>query len=365
MEYQEDNILLNNTGFKEPKRVLFGKKKDYLSGDGNLCGEDIKLDGQWVDDIDDLELEVQNQYFETMHCWIWNTIKAVCLLAWVKYKEKWNKSERYNGVLGGATPNGGSPHEGCESVRNYGLIPQEELPWTPNLNTFWEFSSPRPMAQKYINIGKEWLRKYSFKHDWVVWPTFIGEMKYKMGFSINQIIDENIDNMKQALKKSPLGAAVLAWQTRDGMAYRTYTQGDNHWTLIVGYVDGQYWIIYDSYLNCWRKAEWRYPWRWVKRYELNKTNADELDAEYIKTAYYAKNIKGDNSSAIYFIYDNKKHPYPSMDEYNRICSQYFADDSYITVAQSALDLIEEGTPMILENIKNAEPFNTITESLKK
>jgi hypothetical protein len=363
MEYREDNLILENTGFKEPKRVIFGKKKDYLKGDGHLGGEELRPDGQWSDDIDDLELEVQNKYFETMHCWIWNTIRAICLLAWIKFGEKWDKSERYNGVLGGATPNGGSPHEGCESIRKFGLIPQEELPWTPDLNTFWEFSSPRPMLQKYINIGKEWLRRFSFKHDWVVWPTFIGQLRYKLGFNTEQIIDENIENMKQALKKSPLGAAVLAWQTRNGLAYRSWNQADNHWTLIVGYVDGQYWIIHDSYLNCWRKAEWRYPWRWVKEFELDKTNADEQDAEYIKTHYYARNVKGDKVPTIYFVYSDKKHPYPNMDEYNKICDRWFSTREFITVRQEALDLLEEGEVMDYDRIQSIKPFYSIVDSV--
>jgi hypothetical protein len=363
MKFKTDNIILENTGFVEPKRVIFGKKRDYLVSDGNLGGEELRPDGQWADDIDDLELEPQNQYFETMHCWAWNTIKGITLLEYVKYGTKSNYSERYVGVNGGATPNGGNPHAGCEAIRTKGLIPQETLPWTPNLNTFWEFSSPRPMREEYLNIGKEWLRQYQFKHDWVVWPTFIGNMRYKLGFNVDQIIDANIANMIVALRRSPLGCDVLAWQTRNGMAYKTWEQGSNHWTLIVGYVYGQYWIIYDSYLNCWRKAEWRYPFKWVKEFELNKTNADEIDAEYIKKQYYGRNVKGDKTSAVYFIYSDKKHPYPNMVEYEKICDRWFGTRDFITVRQEALDLVPEGTVMDYDKIASIKPFYTITDSV--
>jgi len=353
MIFQTDNFILNNTGFKEPKRVIFGRKRDYLRGDGHILGGKLRPDGQWIDDISQLALEVQNKYCETMHCWIWNTIKAVCLLIWVKYQKKVDYSERFSGVMGGATVDGGSPHNGCETIRKDGLINQEELPWTSDLNSFWKFSAPRPMLQKYIDLGKKWLREYSFYHDWVVWPTIIGNLKRKFGYNVEQIIDKNIVDMVEALKDSPLGVGVLAWQTRNGLAYKNWNQGDNHWTLIVGYIYGQYWIVYDSYLDCWRKLEWRYPFKWVKRYTVDETGAAQRDADYIKKNYWGMNVKGSESPAIYYIFNGKKEVYKSMDDYEYITSTYKLNP-YIVVSQDALDLIEEGEPRDRNKIAGAD-----------
>lgn len=365
-KFIEQGEIISNDGFQEPKLVWFGKKKHWTKKNNQLGADEvIRPDGNWSDLVDDLELEVQNKYFETMHCWIWNTIKAIVLIIYAKWGDKEDYSERYNGVLGGATPNGGSPHEGCESIRKFGLIPQEELPWTPDLNSFWKFSSPRPMLQKYLDIGKEWLRQYTFKHDWVVYPTFMAKLKQSLGFKIDDIIDYNIREMKEALKKSPLGVSVLAWQMRNGKAWREYYQIDNHWTLVVGYVEGQYWIAYDSYRNCWVKLEWRYPFRWVKEYRVGLNDIIQRDAMYIIDKFATRNVKGEKESAVYYIFGGKKHPYKNLEHYYKICDRWFGTREFKVVAQDALDLIEEGDSMDYDRIASIKPFHTIEDSIKK
>lgn len=348
IQFNEVNAVLPNLGFVTPKIKRF-YKPDW-KGSKNLGGQVIMPDGQWIDAIDDLPLETQNQYFETMHCWIWNTISAVCDLIWVQFGEKKNYSERFSGVMGGATINGGSPQNGCETVRKDGLLPQEDLPWTSNLNTFWEYSAPRPMTQTLIQKALKWKRQYEFKHAWVVYPGIFGKAKVAGGGNMQEA-------MKEALTRSPLGVAVMAWLTdSNGLCYNN-TGSFNHWTKIVGYVDGQYWIVKDSYTNCWRKLRWNYPFMYVKEYELNKSSIAEEDAEYIINNFFGKNVKGDGSAGIYYIWNGFKLPYPDMTELNNIANKFWnGDTSYITVAQDAIDLIPEGKPMKLENILSVKPL---------
>ena len=78
--------------------------------------------------------------------------------------------------------------------------------------------------------GKRWLSKYNFKHEWV--------------FDQNQPLSEKINNMKIALKYSPLAIAVYAWFVDDRGIYIRMGQ-DTHWTSQIAYKDNM--KIFDSY----------------------------------------------------------------------------------------------------------------------
>jgi len=353
IQFHTHSVEMPNLGWQKPKIKRF-YKPDWKSGHKKLGANVIMPDGQWIDAIDAIPLEVQNQYCETMHCWIWNSISIVVDMIFVQFGVIKNYSERFSGVMGGATPNGGSPQSGCETIRKDGLLPQEYLPWTPDLNTFWKFSSPRPMLSALIQKALNWKRQYEFKHAWVVYPSLFGRSKVAGGGNMQE-------TMKQALTRSPLGVAVYAWLTdSNGLCY-TSPGNFNHWTKIVGYVDGQYWIVKDSYTNCWRKLRWDYYFLYVKEYEINKSAIAQEDAEYIKLNFNAKIVKGDEQPAIYWIYGGQKRVFPSGEELANIANAYWnGDKSFITVSQDALDLIEDGEPMRLEKIKNIVPFNDMT-----
>jgi hypothetical protein len=358
--YTKDGILPNQ-GFVKPKI----DRTQYVKGDGRLGVGELLMPGGhgWVDYIP--ELERQNEFFETMHCTVFNTLNPIESLAKIKYGEVWDKSERYNGVLGGLTPNGGSPHYVAESIRKFGVIEQASLPWTPDLNSFWKYSAPRPMSLNHINEGKQWLRQYSFGHDWVIASgNVVSQTARAVGEFFNFI--STPEALIDALQYSPLGIAVLAWRIGpDGLAYKNRYEVDNHWTVLVDFEWNKYWLVRDSYRNEWIKLRWDYPISFAKRYSLEKTNADETDAEYIKTNYYTKNVKGDKTSTVYFVYSDKKHPYPNMVEYEKICDRWFVNRDFITVSQSALDLIEEGPVMSYDRIASIKPFSTIVDSVKK
>lgn len=351
--YHTHKVELKNTGFTKPKIKHFGKKKHWKKGDGNLGGTVIRPDGQWVNDVQALPLETQNQYVETMDCWSWNTNVAVEIMLWAIFNERFVSSKRFSNVMGGGTPNGGSPQDGCETVRKDGLLAEEELLWTAEQNTWQKFSSPRPIPQKLITSAKKWLRKYNFAHDWVVYSGLFGKTKVAGGGNMQEA-------MWQALTQSILGCAVYAWPQADSNGMMTNPSYQfNHWSKIVGGIYKQYWIDYDSYLNCWRKLAWNYPFRYVKRYEITQADMARTDADYIANNMPGKNVKGDASNGIYFIWNGYKLPYPSMDELAKIADTYWkGDKSFITVAQDALDLIPEGNPMLFDNIKNTPPFFT-------
>jgi hypothetical protein len=357
MKFYTKDGLLPNQGFVKP--VI--DRTQYKKGDGRLGAGEILMPGGhgWVDFLP--QLERQNEFFETMHCGIFNTLNPIEAIAKKKWNEDWDKSERYTGVVGGCTPNGSSPHNIAESIRKFGIIKQESLPWTSNLNSFYEYSSPRPMQLKYINEGKEWLRKYSFGHDWVIASGgVVSQTARAVGMYFNLISTPNA--LIDALQYSPLGISVVAWRIgQDGLAYKNRYEVDNHWTVLADFDWGKYWLVRDSYRNEWIKLRWDYPISFAKRYSLEKTNADERDAEYIKTNYYARNVKGDKTSAVYFIYSDKKHLYTTPYDFDE-CGKRLGKE-ITTVSQSALDLVPDGENMDWDRIKNTPFFNSIVDSV--
>ena len=82
-------------------------------------------------------------------------------------------------------------------------------------------------------MGKLWIKEY--------------ELKYE-----NHI--DNKQRMMEALKYSPLWTAGFAWYQKDGL-YRSYGTA-NHAFLVVGYVEGEYWLAFDSYSPFLKKLDW-------------------------------------------------------------------------------------------------------------
>jgi hypothetical protein len=363
MEFYTKPGLLKNQGFIKPTVT----KEDFKRGDNKLGGELLMPGGHgWLPYLP--QLEAQNQFFETMHCGIFNTLNPIEAIAKIKWDLDWDKSERYSGVMGGVTPQGSSPHNVAESIRKFGVIDQTTLPWTSNLNSFYEYSAPRPanrMLDLYGEEGRRWLRSYTFGHEWVVsyGKSKLSTVAYQVGEMFNFV--STPEALKDALQYSPLGVAVLAWPSFDsqGRAIKNRYQTDNHWTVLYDYIENDCWLVYDSYNKCHVKLQWNYPISFAKRYSLDKATFAEEDANHIIDKMATKNVKGDLKAGIYFIYGGEKLLYPDSAEYYKICDKYFGGDrSFITVAQDALDLIPEGNPRLYDNIVNSQLFINIKDS---
>ncbi len=75
----------------------------------------------------------------------------------------------------------------------------------------------------------------------------------------------------EALKYSPLGVSVVAWRGRDGLFVKDKGEPDNHWTTVVAYKEGEYWLVADSYLvfdSPFKRLAWDYDFGSIKRYSL-------------------------------------------------------------------------------------------------
>ncbi len=261
-------------GFIRPKK----DKRNFNFGDGNIVSSILQANGQWDNSLPLFEAQIKGG-FDTMNCWNFSTQKCLKTLL-IKQGYENNDidySERYICVLGGGTPNGGSPAAAAEAIRTKGVIPEISLPWTTE-NTFDEYNRPRPMLQKYLDEGKKWLAKYMYQYDYV--KTSYGVWLWRFVKKVvtgNKLSATQQQMLMDALKYSPIGGAVYAWVfDSNGLAYKPTWASANHWVEIYGYVEGQYWKVYDNYNNCYVRLRWDYNFSFLMRYAVNLKNGDKL-----------------------------------------------------------------------------------------
>jgi len=245
--------------------------EDYVLGGYRLPVQIIQEDGQWDEFLPKTEIQHKNG-FDTYGCVPFGTLNCIETLYKKKYGEEPNYSERFIGVMAENKPLGNTPKKVAQTIHGVsGLIDDDLLDFHDLISSWEAFYSPKPMDDYYLDKGKEWLKNYDFKYEWV----------FKEG-------DEKRTKLIKALKFSPVGVSVYAWvQTGD---YYTKPKGsrDNHWTMLYGYEEGKYWKIFDSYDNTHKKLAWNFFFGYAMRYHLEKKPETQMIENYYKQGFYGK-----------------------------------------------------------------------------
>jgi hypothetical protein len=246
-------------------KVKIDPDHDFQFGDGKAearfgAAEVIRPDGQWDEFLPIKEIQ-RFDWGDTMHCTVYGTENCEQTLIKAKYNEFTEYTERYLGVLAGISQNGGSPHQVMEQRRKNGNLEYHELPFE-NVNSFSQFNSPKPMTQSLINKGKVLLETFKFGHQWIT-VGLVGDMA---------------SSMKAALKHSPIGVGVYAWNQEGDYYTKPSWARDNHWVMCYGYVEGKYWKIFDHYDNVKKKVAWNYPWAFAKSITVIKIDHPKEEA---------------------------------------------------------------------------------------
>ena len=244
----------------------YGYREDVIQEDhyvsGMIPAQVLQPGGQWLFNLPENEVQSRGD-LETQNCTNYGTLSALEILCRRKYGITHNFSERYTGVLTGTTPEGNSPHKVIETIRKYtGVIPESDLPFTNSIKTWDQYYSGVTFGLKLKGIS--WLRDWEVQHEWV----------------LNGEVDNWREALKEALKYSPVGIAVHAWHEEGGVFIRTGP--DNHWCVLVGYMEGKYWIVYDSYDKHIKKLSWDYSFTRAKRYHIDKRAG--YDAKFVVRA---------------------------------------------------------------------------------
>lgn len=147
------------------------------------------------------------------------------------------------------TREGGTPQNTAETLRKFGVPLQEKWDFNSDVNSFEEFYKNPPLELS-IEATKDFKDNYDFLHEYV--PT-------------------DIENLKQALKLSPLGIGTPAWFINEkGLYYRPEGMQDNHFTTLIGYKDKEYWIIFDTYEQNIKHLDWNINPSVAKRFHIQK-----------------------------------------------------------------------------------------------
>jgi len=246
----------NHKGFIEP--VI--DETHWILGGGNAPFTEIEPDGDWTEYLP--SEEKQNiRGIETYNCTSFNTLNAIEVLMYRLFGERVNYSDRWLGIVAGtsAEQGGNDPHTVCEAIRKYGLIPEEMLPFSDEITTAKEYYSFKGGDEAACRqAGQDWLKKYDFKHEWV--------------FRQSQPLDEKLNNMKVALKNSPLSMSVWAWQV-DNRGVYVSAGAPNHWTSSYGFQN----LIakaFDSYEPFRKLVDQNYLY--CKRYSIVKRTDEAL-----------------------------------------------------------------------------------------
>lgn len=200
-------------------------KDHVLGGVFDKSGPVLVEDGQWLKYLP--IKEYQAKFTETNSCMSFAWLNVMEIMNLRLFGKEVNYSDRYLAIASGTGPNGNTPTKVCETQRSIsGAIPEEMLPFSEDIDSQQKYLSPNPLDKKYYDEGRKWLEKYEARHYWV--PT-------------------DAMSLMLALKKSPLVVSVVAWQENNGIYIRPPGYNDNHATVLFGYVENEYWLIWDSY----------------------------------------------------------------------------------------------------------------------
>ena len=264
---------MKNYGYIEPEI----KEEDFILGGGKLPDENLRPDGQWLDVLPSNESQAKRGV-DVFNCTAFGWLNVIEMYFRAKFFLETNNSDRYTGISAGTYPPGNDPSTVIESIRTTaGLITEELLPFIEGM-TVGEYYSPKPLPVKYTNKGKDWLKKYYLRHEWV--------------FKDSASEDEKKIALMEALKHSPVAIAVNAWNEENGMYVRKGS--DTHWTCLAGFKLNDFWFIFDSYKPYIKKLDWNFGFQRAKRFyigvqEESKQKEDYLTylIEYVQLAVFS------------------------------------------------------------------------------
>lgn len=238
---------IKNYGYIAPVQ----KPEDYVFGASTLPQDILQTNGSWIDYLPEAESQLKTT--ETWNCTAFGTLACFEILFRRLFKEKIEFSDRFTGIRAGTQPPGNDPLTVGKAVYKGATIPEALLPFTLDIQSSAEYYSYKGGDEKVcVAKGQEYEETYNMNYE---------------------IVGTNTKSIIEALKTSPLGVSVRAWYKNDkGLYVKEVGEQDTHWTALVDYKEGEYWVVYDSYLQDGspiKKLAWDYPFGFILRYSLS------------------------------------------------------------------------------------------------
>jgi hypothetical protein len=202
-------------------------KKAFILGSSSMPFTIRQADGNWKQYLP--EAERQSGMNDTFNCTGFGTLTQIEVFMKAVFGEDVNYSDRALGIFAGTWPPGNDPQKVYEAIRKNGLVPESMLPFIDApADEYYSFKGADEAACR--KAGEEWKEKYEFLHEWV--------------FGDGLTWEERKQNMRVAIKSSPLALAVYAWKKNTKDIY--VSKGvENHWVMCYSVDDLE--RVFDSY----------------------------------------------------------------------------------------------------------------------
>jgi len=256
-----------------------------------------KPDTFWLDKVNKLSnrddfFEIQKgNRVETMGCTGYGTLNGLELLAFVKFKEYWNKSDRYINKASGTTRSGNNINNVFEAVRKtHGLVDEGDYTWDRTTFNWAMYYDAIPKS--VIDIGTAWIKQYQFNYK-------------KAG--------TDPTSLREALKYSPVGVGVYAWYRKSNGKY--YSAGRaNHWALLIGMEWGKKYYILDSYPPYIKELDWSFSLSFPRVFFLTKKDVkfNEELLKQLKEEGYEYIIRSGKNGEFSKIYNDRLEYIPQI-----------------------------------------------------
>lgn len=203
------------------------QEQDFIFGDGKLGDAPINPSANWVGWLPDIKVQDKNG-IEPYCCVTEATENVVKTLQLQEYGTRDDLSVRFlAGVSGTAAQRGNSLQAVAQTLKNTGCCEERDLPFDSTITTFEKFYAP--IAKNLYILALAFTAEFDFGHSYVT---------------------GGADALMEALKYSPLAITTYAWvHDPNGIFYRPNGAQDNHCVMLFNFKKGEYWEIFDSYLN--------------------------------------------------------------------------------------------------------------------
>lgn len=198
-----------------------------------IAGSIINPSANWTKSLTPDEEQSQNGV-EPSSCYVEASQATIAILKEYIYNIKdENYSARFNALLSGGTESGGDPLKGGYSIKKDGLIPQFMMDWQ-GVKSWLDYHSWKGVNKtECIDKGQEEAREW--------------DKKYYILFEKDDPIEVKYNNIRQALKRSPVPISVYAWLEKDGKYYKPEGVDDTHLVVCIGITDNNELIVRDTY----------------------------------------------------------------------------------------------------------------------
>lgn len=198
---------------KDERNYVFGAVQNKIV---------LEPDGQYLDYLPMAEMQHSDKV-DWMDCVSESLTNVKKVLKERLFNITEKDSVRFLAEMSGTTTSGNSLYKVAGTERNNGYVSKSVWPRdnTMDWNTYY---CEIPNIIK--TLGEKNAQDFEFSYEQV--PT-------------------TPEAMKQALTFGPLQVIGYAWMKRQDGLYDDFGYNPNHAFTVCGYVDGQYWIVYDSY----------------------------------------------------------------------------------------------------------------------